>query len=106
MKAIIAGALILLAALCFIFGAYSFTTPTAEDSLRSELSANWDFELPEGYEVIYRKSGRGGFHGDGNTYTVIEYPIRCPMQYSTGIPLQSAESFSQTAVQKRPSMTA
>lgn len=77
-KARIAGALTLLAALCFILGTCNITTPTAEDSLRKELSANWDFELPEGYEVIYRKTDRGGFNGDGNTYTVIEYPHPLP----------------------------
>ena len=78
MKAIIAGALTLFVALCCVLGAYNLTTPTDEECLRSELSANWDMELPEGYEVIYRVSDRGGFHGEGDTYTVIEYPHPLP----------------------------
>lgn len=39
---------------------------------------NWDIGIPEGYSVAYQRSNRGGFHGDGNTFTILEYPGALP----------------------------
>ena len=42
------------------------------------IGTNWDIELPDGGKVAYISSNRGGLHGDGRTYAVVEYSHPLP----------------------------
>lgn len=70
------------------------------NSYRHVIKINWNIKIPKPNNIIYIKEKEPSFHGDGQSYYVLEYNIKKAKEIKSNITFHEGEQWIQEEVLK------